>query len=124
MGAYANGRLRAPTKAQDEAKTSGLGEDGNTGWRPKAPVPVGLLPKTPIAALQTLTGRPARFRLCALRSAFSATQRVCVHSVNRPWEMGDDGATLKDCTAPAREFWLESKGRSNLRQLQAAPCPR
>src|SRR5262249_1782806 len=67
MGAYANGCPGAPIKAQDEAKTSGLGEDGNTEWRPRTPVPFGLLPKTPIAALQSLAGRPARLRLCALR---------------------------------------------------------
>src|SRR5215467_6052005 len=41
MGAYANGCPGAPIKAQDEAKTSGLGEDGNTEWRPRAPVPFG-----------------------------------------------------------------------------------
>jgi len=67
MGAYANERPGAPIKAQDEAKTRGLGEDGNTEWRPRAPVPFGLLPKTPIAALQSLAGRRARLRLCALR---------------------------------------------------------
>jgi len=67
MGGYANGCPGAPIKAQDEAKTSGLGEDGNTEWRRKAPVPFGLLPKTPIAALQSLAGRRARLRLCALR---------------------------------------------------------
>ncbi|HXX84086.1 MAG TPA: hypothetical protein VEN29_08890, partial [Casimicrobiaceae bacterium] len=67
MGAYANGCPGAPIKAQDEAKTSGLGEDGNTEWRPRTPVPFGLLPKTPITALQSLAGRPARLRLCALR---------------------------------------------------------
>src|SRR5262249_11762795 len=67
MGAYANGCPGAPIKAQDEAKTNGLGEDGNTEWRPRTPVPFGLLPKTPIAALQSLAGRPARLRLCALR---------------------------------------------------------
>ena len=36
MGAYANGCPGAPIKAQDEAKTSGLGEDGNTEWRPSS----------------------------------------------------------------------------------------
>lgn len=55
MGAYANGCPGAPIKAQDEAKTSGLGEDGNTEWRLRTPIPVGLLP----------------------------TQRVCVHRVSR-----------------------------------------
>ena len=75
MGAYANGHLRAPIKAQDEAKTRGLGEDGNTEWRPKAPVPFALLPKTPIAALQSLTGRPARFRLAL--GVFGDATRLC-----------------------------------------------
>ena len=51
MGAYANARPGAPIKAQDEAKTSGLGEDGNTEWRPRTPIPFGLLPKTPIAGV-------------------------------------------------------------------------
>jgi hypothetical protein len=84
MGAYANGCAGAPIEAQDEAKTSGLGEDGNKEWWPRTPVPFGLLPKTPIAVLPRLAGRLARLRLGALRYAFSATQRVCVHSVNGP----------------------------------------
>ena len=49
------------------------------------PVPSGLLPKTPIAALQSLAGNPTRLRLRALRWAFPAVQRVCAHSVNRPY---------------------------------------
>ena len=84
MGANANVRNEAPIKAHDEAKTGRLGEESNTEWRLSAYVPFGLLPKTRIAVLQRLAGRPARFRLRALRCAFSALQRVCVHSVSRP----------------------------------------
>src|SRR5438552_1898488 len=84
MGANANGRHGAPVEARDETKTPRLGEESNEERRPRTPVPCGLLPKTPIAALQRLAGRPARLRLCALRWAFSALQRVCAHSANRP----------------------------------------
>ena len=84
MDADANGRHGAPLKATDEAKTGRLREEGNAEWRPMPPVPFGLLPKTPFAALRSLTGQPARYRLRALRWAFLAVQRVCVHSVNRP----------------------------------------
>jgi hypothetical protein len=73
-----------PIKAADEAKTGRLREENNEEWRPRAPVPFGLLPKTPTAALPSLAGQPARLRLCALRWAFSAVQRVRAHSVNRP----------------------------------------
>src|SRR5574337_184845 len=83
VGADANGYPGAPVAAADEAKTGGLGEENNKEWRPRAPVPVGLLPKTPIAALQRLAGCPTRLRLRALCWAFSATQRVRVHSVDR-----------------------------------------
>jgi hypothetical protein len=82
MGANANGRNEVPIKACDEAKTGRLGEEGNEEWRLSARVPFGLLPKARIAALQSLTGRPARLR--ALRCAFAALQRVRVHGVNRP----------------------------------------
>jgi hypothetical protein len=84
MDANANEWLGAPIKAADEAKTERLREENNAEWCPKPPVPAGLLPKTPIAALQSLAGYPTRLRLCALRRAFSALQRVCAHSVNRP----------------------------------------
>ena len=84
MGANANGRNEAPINARDEGKTGRLDEERNEEWRLSAPVPFGLLPKTRIAALQRLAGQPARLRLRALRCAFSALQRVCVHSVNRP----------------------------------------
>jgi hypothetical protein len=84
MGANANGRNEAPIKARDEAKTGRLGEERDEEWRLSAPVPFGLLPKTRIAALQSLAGRLARLRLRALRCAFSALQRVCVHRANRP----------------------------------------
>jgi len=67
MGANANGCSEAAIKARDEAKTGRLGEECNEEWRLRARVPFGLLPKTPIAALQSLAGRPARLRLCALR---------------------------------------------------------
>jgi len=71
MGANANGWHGAPIAAaylpNTEAKTSGLGEESHKEWRPKPPVPVGLLPKTPIAALQRLAGYPTRLRLRALR---------------------------------------------------------
>jgi hypothetical protein len=84
MDASANGRLGAPVKAADEAKTGRLREENNAEWRPEPPVPFGLLPKTPIAALRGLAGQPARLRPRALRWAFSAVQRVRAHSVNRP----------------------------------------
>ena len=84
MGTNANGRREAPIASADEAKTRGLGEEGNKEWRLGAPVPFGLLPKGPIAALRRLTGFPSRFRLRALLSALSALQRVRVHSVNGP----------------------------------------
>jgi len=78
MGANANGWHGAPIAAADDAKTGGLGEESNKEWRPRAPVPVGLLPKTPIAALQRLAGCPTRLHLRALRCAFSAVQpRLC-----------------------------------------------
>jgi hypothetical protein len=67
MGANANGGHGVPIAAADEAKTSGLGEESNKEWRLRAPVPFGLLPKTPIAALQRLAGFPIRLRLRALR---------------------------------------------------------
>ena len=84
MDANANGWIGAPIKAPDEAKTGRLREEGNAEWRPKPPVPFGLLPKTPGAALRSLAGYPTRLRLRALRGAFSAAQRVRAHSVNRP----------------------------------------
>ena len=84
MYACANGWHGVPIEAPDEAQTGRLREEGNEEWRPMPPVPFGLLPKTPIAALRSLTGQPARFRLRALRWAFSAVQRVRAHSVNRP----------------------------------------
>ena len=66
MGANANGWHGAPIAAaylpNTEAKTSGQGEESHKEWRPKPPVPVGLLPKTPIAALQRLAGYPTRLR--------------------------------------------------------------
>jgi hypothetical protein len=67
MGANANGWPGAPIKAADEAKTGRLREENNAEWRPGALVPFGLLPKTPIAALQRLAGFPTRLRLRALR---------------------------------------------------------
>jgi len=67
MGANANGWLGAPIKALDEAQTGRLREESNEEWRPKAPVPFGLLPKTPIAASRRLAGCPTRLRLRSLR---------------------------------------------------------
>jgi len=84
MDAIANGWHGAPIKATDEAKTGRLRKEGNAEWRPVPPVPLGLLPKTPIATLQSLAGQPARLRLCALHWALSALQRDRAHSVNRP----------------------------------------
>jgi len=46
--------MGAPVAAANEAKTGGLGEESNKEWRPRTPVPFGLL------------------------------QRVRVHSVSRP----------------------------------------
>ncbi len=67
MGINANGWHGAAIAAADEATTSGLGEESNKEWRPRTPVPFGLLPKTPIAALRRLAGYPTRLRLRALR---------------------------------------------------------
>jgi len=67
MGANANGRPGAPIATADDAKTRGLGEESNKEWRPRATVPFGLLPKTPIATLRRLAGCPTRLRLRALR---------------------------------------------------------
>ena len=76
MDANANGWPGAPIKAADEAKTERLREENNAEWRPLPAVPSGLLPKTAIAALQSLAGYPTRLRLRALRWAFPAVQRV------------------------------------------------
>jgi hypothetical protein len=51
MSASANGWHGAPIKAPHEAKTGRLGKEGNEEWRPRAPVPFGLLPKVPGASL-------------------------------------------------------------------------
>ena len=67
MGANANGWHGAPIAAADEAKTSGLGEESNKEWRPRPAVPIGLLPKTLIAALRMLARFPTCLRLRALR---------------------------------------------------------
>jgi hypothetical protein len=56
MGAHANRWRAAPIATADEAKTRGLGEQSNQEWRRRPPVPFGLLPKTPIAALRRLDG--------------------------------------------------------------------
>jgi hypothetical protein len=84
MGATANEWQGPPIKANDEAKTGRLREEDNAEWRPLPLVPCGLLPKTPIATLQSLAGLTTRLRLCALRWTFSAVQRGSVHCVNRP----------------------------------------
>jgi hypothetical protein len=84
MGTNANGWSGPPIKADDEAKTGRLREEENAEGRPRPPAPSGLPPKTPIAALQSLAGFATRLRLCALRWAFSAEQRVRAHSANRP----------------------------------------
>jgi hypothetical protein len=84
MDANANAWHGPPIKAADEVKTWRLREENNAEWRPVPRVPLGLLPKTPRAALQSLVGCPTRLRLRALRRAFLAVQRVCAHSVNRP----------------------------------------
>jgi hypothetical protein len=99
MGANANGLIGPPIKADDEAKTGRLREEDNAERRPKLPVPFGLLPKTPIAALQRLAGFTTRLRLCALRRAFSAMQRVRVHSVNRPYACAGAAAGIGASTA-------------------------
>ena len=67
MDACANGWHGAPLAAADDDKTRGLDEESNKEWRPRATVPLGLLPKTPIAALQRLAGFATRLRLRALR---------------------------------------------------------
>jgi hypothetical protein len=56
MRTHANRWHAVPIAAADEAKTGGLGEESNKEWRRRPPVPFGLLPKKPIAALRTLAG--------------------------------------------------------------------
>ncbi len=82
MGANANGWHGAPIAAahlaNSEAKTEGLGEESNKEWRPKALVPFGLLPKTPIAALQRLAGCPTRRSRSTLAlGVFGGATRLC-----------------------------------------------
>ena len=84
MGANANEWHAAPIKADDEMKTRCLRKEDNAEWGRRVPVPFGLLPESPIAALQSLAGHLVRLRLRALRWAIPAVQRVCAHSVNRP----------------------------------------
>ena len=84
MDANANGWQGVPIKAADEAKIARLRKENNAEWRPLPPVPSGLLPGAPIAALQSLAGFPTRLRLRASRWALPALQRVCAHNVNRP----------------------------------------
>jgi hypothetical protein len=62
MSASANGWHGAPIKAPDEGKTGRLGKEGNEEWRPRAPVPFGLLPELPGASLLSLAGQSARLR--------------------------------------------------------------
>jgi hypothetical protein len=61
---------KAPIQARDEAQTGRLGEECNNEWRFFQPVPFGLRPKRPCAALRSLAGgtTPAAFR--ALRMTF------------------------------------------------------
>src|SRR5947207_2510611 len=54
MSASANGWHGAPIEALDKAQTGRLREESNEEWRPRAPVPFGLLPKSPCASLQSL----------------------------------------------------------------------
>jgi hypothetical protein len=56
MFACANEWHGAPIKALDEAQTGRLREECNAEWRPRAPVPFGLLPKGPCTLLQSLAG--------------------------------------------------------------------
>src|SRR4051794_20294759 len=100
MDANANGWPAAPIKAADEAKTERLREENNAEWRRWAPVPSGLPPKTPIAALQSLAGYPTRLRLCALRWAFSLPGTLCkrlipVMSVFRGSRCSDEALPLQ-----------------------------
>src|SRR2546429_9405887 len=77
MDANANGWHGASIKAAILTKIGSgeraSGEENNAEWRPRTPVPFGLLLKTPIAALQSLAGCATpfafapfagRFRLC------------------------------------------------------------
>ena len=85
MSANANGWHGVPIKALDEAKTGRLSEESNAEWRPRAPVPFGLLRKWLYTLLQKLAGLPARLRFRASRRAIFALQRIRRHSVNRPY---------------------------------------
>jgi len=62
ISASANGWHRVPIEALDEVQTGRLHEECNEEWRPRRPVPFGLLPKWPCASLRSLAGRPARLR--------------------------------------------------------------
>jgi len=74
-----------PIKAPDEVKTGCLGKEGNEEWRPRTPVPFGLLPKEPGGSLQSAAGQSARLRFAPCPGALSALQRNCGHRVNRRW---------------------------------------
>jgi len=67
MDANANGWHGAPIAAADDANTRCLGEESNKEWRPMPPVPLGLLRKALIAALQRLARFATCLRLRALR---------------------------------------------------------
>ena len=88
MTAYANGWHGVPIEAADEVQTGRLHQEANEEWRldlyNAPPVPFGLLPNSPCAALPRSAWHQAKCHLGASRRAISALQRVCGHSVNRP----------------------------------------
>jgi hypothetical protein len=64
MDAGANGSVRAQGKARGAAQAGRLGKPCNAAMRPHRPVPFGLPPESPRAALRSLAGPtgPAAFR--------------------------------------------------------------
>ena len=88
MSANANGWHGVPIKTtilkNSEDKTERWSEESDAEWRPRAPVPFGLLRKWLFTLLQKLAGLAARLRFRASRRAIFALQRIRRHSVNRP----------------------------------------
>lgn len=82
----ANGVIGVPVQAQDAGQTGRLAKECNAEWHGKRPVPFGLRPKKPCAALQSLAGRAAPASFCAWIKAFLPSNASCKNTVNRPYD--------------------------------------
>ena len=109
MDANANGWSEAPIEAPDEAKTGRLREEGNDESRPKPPVPFGLLPKTPIAALRRLAEYPdpRRAQPSGDLRPFAARGSTC--GVIRHVEPDDGAAQCDGTPGPAASAVLHGR---------------